>query len=429
MIEERPRNDQVLFLTILTLGIVLRIAVFLTASPFNPDEHLQVIDFIVTQHRLPASLELGQAHHPPLYHLLMAPIWAVTGSVKLLHFVSLGFSVVNLLIIAKLLGKLIASKTVRVIALAFAAFLPQLVMYGSFVSNDSLTILLGTLIFLRAIQYVDEPTTRNAVAMSIVCALGLLTKGTLLLSPLALLVCVISVHGRSKLALRHAMLVLSICIVLGGYKYAENIAHYGRPFVHNLDPDSDWKRDQQGKWRSLSARWNLDLSHLLREPILKVRHPASYPMLMYATLWYPHWPDSSYRANVNGYAWVGQYLYLTGVVPTLILGIGLLRALVSFPIGKNAIRTMAAVMLLGNIAVVMAAGIRFDVWSCFQSRLCFASFAAGLFLFADALELSRIRRFVIPLVMLTLIGCVLYFVVEIGFLYGLLPKGTPVTPD
>jgi hypothetical protein len=446
-------------LFVLISGIVLRIAVFLTASPFNPDPHLEVIDFIAKTHQLPASLEMGQAHQPPLYHMLMAPIWAATGSAKVLQAVSLLFSIANLLITAKLLLMLVESKLARSIALAFVALLPQLVMYGSFVSNDSLTILLGTILFLRGALYSKNPTTRNAIWLGMVCGLGLLTKGTFLLAPAAIVILVLvrgsrpenedssNLHGlplappaarvsspehegERVRRLPHLAIILSICVLLGGYKYAENLANYGRPFVHNLDPNTDWKREQQGAWRNVSARWNLNLIHILREPILKLKHPASYPVLMYATLWYPHWPDSSYTANVNGYAWVGQTLYLAGIVPTGLLIAGLFRR---GGIDRShpefiAVHRFAASLLLLNIALVMAVGVKFDVWSCFQARLCFASFAPGLILFAWAFESSRWKKILLPFLLLAITACLLYFVVEIAFANGWLPKGVPVTP-
>ena len=39
-----------------------------------------------------------------------------------------------------------------------------------------------------------------------------------------------------------------------------------------------------------------------------------------------------------------------------------------------------------NLALVMAAGVKYDAWSCFQSRLLFPSFAAIAFGFAWGIE-------------------------------------------
>jgi len=62
----------------LVAGIALRFIVLITASGVNPDDHLGVIAYIAEHHALPISNHLAQSYHPPLYYLLMSPLFAVT---------------------------------------------------------------------------------------------------------------------------------------------------------------------------------------------------------------------------------------------------------------------------------------------------------------------------------------------------------------
>ena len=126
---------------VLAAGIVLRVIVFFSASPFNPDNHWQVIQYIVEHHRLPTSELLGQSYHPPLYYALMAPL-AAAGGVRLVHLASLLISCATLWLIYRLTrrAELFHSRPIALLCLSFAAFLPELVMFGHFISNDTLTI-------------------------------------------------------------------------------------------------------------------------------------------------------------------------------------------------------------------------------------------------------------------------------------------------
>jgi hypothetical protein len=425
---------------LLVAGILLRLAVLLTASPFNADNHFQVIQYIAATHRLPISNQLPQSYHPPLYYLLMAPIYSWWSDAAPIHLFSFIFSTATLLIIWKVARRkdVLADPAAKLIAFAFASFLPELVMFGSFISNDTLTILIGAMLFAAAVGYVCKPTFARLATLGIVMGLGLLTKGTFLLTPLAItiVIAVIEFRRRSSAFARIAAFC-AIWAILGCYKYVENAVNFGNPIVHNLDDAGPVMQSQRGVWKGPQTIFDLNIVKLIRRPILQIHNTFSYPLLFYATFWYPHIPDSSYRANINGYAWVGSLIYALAIVPTLIFLIGLARGTwISATSGLHSPRdrlvACAIAMLLANFLVVLAAGIKYDIWSCFQSRLCFQSFLPMMMLFSLGMEILPRWRWLRGIVQTicwgTVLCCLLYFAVEIALVRGLLKPGTPVKP-
>lgn len=428
-------------------GILLRFAVFLVASPFNPDTHIEVIQYIAENGSLPPSNVLMQSYHPPLYYIPMAVLWRLSESVSLIHFTSFALSCTNLILIGVGIHhyRVIRNTHVALTAFALVCFLPQFVMFGNFISNDSLALLVGTAIFLASVAYIDRPNNRRLLLLAVSVATGLLTKGTFILTgpALALLIAAIeSRRGIRQLAKRLAFFCILFSI-LGCYKYAENIANYGHPIVHNLDLGIDPKIMGSGVWKGPQTIYDINVLKLIARPILKLNDTFSYPLLMYGTFWYPHIPDSSFRASVTGYTWVGSLIYTTAIIPTLVFLYGVWRSII-FGVRKlrdrdespecrdRRIALASLLLLFSNLTVVLAAGIKYNVWTCFQSRLCFQSILPALLIFGIGLEPALKNRWLRPVVtaacFATLACCVLYFGIEIAFARGLLPAGQELQP-
>lgn len=422
---------------LLAAGIVLRFVVLNTAGALNPDRHDLVIQYIAEHHSLPDSKELYQSFHPPLYYLLMLPLWNPQNYGPM-HFASFAFSCVNLILISRLLRKekIIPNPSARLIALAIACFSPQFVMFGSFLSNDPLAMLVGTLIFIATICYAENPTLTRLMTCAFSVGVGLLTKGTFILTGPALLLVVIFVECREKrknVWLRPVLFCLIFAIV-GCYKYVENYRNFGTPIVHNLDLGGEIYEMQRGTWKGWQSVFDVNVIELIRQPILRIHHTLSYPLLMYGTFWYPHYPDSTYQGNVTGYDWVGSTIYAIAVVPTLVFLIGLgwsvwqgiLRIRFSDP-QPQLVLGISSILLLSNLIVVLGAGIKYDAWSCFQSRLCFQSMMPALVIFGAGFDVVAknlfVRRAIEIICCLTIACCLLYFAVEIGLYLGILQPG------
>jgi hypothetical protein len=423
-------------------GILLRFLVLITAGAENSDPHLLVIQYIADTGTLPVSNLLNQSYHPPLYYVLMAPLWRAAPMPGPIHFASFVFSTLNLILIRRLMDRpdVYPTGAGKLFAFAVACFLPEFVMFGLFVSNDTLTMLTGTILMLCVLRYIEQPTLGRLSVLGVGVGIGLLTKGTFLLTGIALLPVMLIVESRKPHWARRIVTAVavfcSIWLALGCFKYVDNAIRLGRPIVHNLDVPNQTYRMQRGTWKGLKTIFDFNIVKLVREPILLPRSPSSYPLLMYATFWYTHIPNSSYFGSWHGYGWVGSVIYAMATVPTIVFFAGGFRAIRTvFTAGEWTNRRLivlaSLLLLLSNLLVVLAAGVKYEVWSCFQSRLCFQSMVPMVVLFGMGYELlerlPRWARAAIAVICWMLVACfVLYFAIEIVLHCGLLPVGEEV---
>ena len=124
---------------------------------------------------------------------------------------------------------------------------------------------------------------------------------------------------------------------------------------------------------------------------------ASYPLLLYATFWYPHIPESNLRSPAADRL-VAPVIYVLALGPTLIMGVGLVRTgsrLWSIAVGpplssgeleRRAVQGLAAALVLASLLLVVATGVRSETWSVFQGRSLFPAFAGFLALLSLGLE-------------------------------------------
>ena len=149
------------------LGVVLRLVVFIHMGYLNNDNHLEVIKY-VAEHWLPARADqFNQGYHPPLYYFLAA-LFLNLGSIRAVHCLSFILSIATLLLIARLLLHLPwIDEKIQPWCLALAAFQPQFVMFGLFISNDTLAIFLGVLIFYQCLRLQLMPSFFNYLLLGI----------------------------------------------------------------------------------------------------------------------------------------------------------------------------------------------------------------------------------------------------------------------
>jgi hypothetical protein len=277
--------------------------------------------------------------------------------------------------------------------MALTAFLPHLVLYSILVSNDTLAMVAGTLALLSALRFQSDPTVSNAAIAGLVAALGLLTKGTLI-AHAGVLLFVVAVVSWQRLTLRRGAacvaVFLALTLSLGSYKFIENELRYGRPIVHGMDFGQDWVQAQRPTITGVRSLIDIDIVKLLREPYGERRkggwtNPQSVPLLLYATLWHPYVPVSNFRGTWQWTALLAQATYLIAIPATLLIVFGWIIA------ARRPRMWIPLAFFAANLAIVLAAGVKYDAWSCFQSRLLFPSFAAIVFGYAWGIEATERR--------------------------------------
>jgi hypothetical protein len=135
--------------------------------PLNNDGagHLGYIEYIVENGTLPANGITHQTYHPPLYYLTAAPILLVSRNLKLVvQLLSLVLPVGTLLLLYLLIyrGGAIGSQKAKHYSFAIVALLPQFIMFGLYISNDSLAIFLGTATAWQIRHYLERLDLDNA---------------------------------------------------------------------------------------------------------------------------------------------------------------------------------------------------------------------------------------------------------------------------
>ena len=422
-------------------GVVLRIFVFLFQDPFNNDYHFQVIDWIHKHGTIPIATQLSQAYHPPLYYVLAQLFYSGDSSMpglKVLQLFSLLTSLLTFVVFALMINRFIESERVRRYATLFAACLPQLIMFGNFVSNDSLANFFGALLFLQGYLYIERPSPGRKVGLAVILGLGLLTKGTFLafIPIVAALVIVVEARARKRwtAVVLNTLLVMALGLGIGSYKYVQSYRHFGNPFIHNADPliqkatKWNWAAAQKGTYTGLGSIFDWNIPKLMLHPTLGEETKHSYFLMMYGTFWYQYLYESNLMGNKTGFRTLGSLIYLLALVPTLLMFLGacdacarLKAAFSGRKLEDRTLQNVFSVLAFATaLSLVISLGIRIDIWSCFQSRLFFPAFWGVVVLFASGLarveRRPKIAGVVYPLLNVLFVCFVLYFLIELGII-------------
>ena len=407
---------------LLAAGIVLRILVYIFLQPLNNDDHGEVVRYIVDRGRLPTLIDMQQAQHPPLYYLVAAPVWKATGSYKMVQMLSLWFAIATLLVLYHLIyhTDLIQSVRGRTYNFLFACFLPQFVMFCLYLSNDSLTILLGNLAILQTWRAIRRPHWRQWLLLAVVTALGMLTKLSFLGFVPVLCGLVYHQMGRGRRGLRAAAAFGALVMILGSYKLVENWANFGRLMPTNMDPQfhARFAREHAMTYRGAASYLDFNVFKLVREPVLSKATYGSYPVIFYATFWYQYIPESNFIGNRSRPTmYLGSAIYMLGLLPTAVFLVGLWASFrVKATDGVALGRLVCVLLMLFTGLMFLPAVMKYHVWSIVQARYlfpamfgCMVTFGAGVAL----VERHRAAAVALGLCMAGLTGAfLLYFGME-----------------
>jgi 4-amino-4-deoxy-L-arabinose transferase-like glycosyltransferase len=423
-------------------GIIVRFGVFAYLGYFNNDNHLVVIDYVARHWTLPRANQFDQAYHPPLYYLLAAPLLRLGGLVAV-QALSLIFSIATLVLIAGLLRRLPwIDERIRPWCLALAAFHPQFILFSLFISNDTLAIFLGALIFDQSRRAQVSPSFFNVIILGIWLGLGLLTKAVFLVFVLPLVFFVWLLGRRHALlnsqVISRLALFLIVVSVLGYYKYVESLILFGNPTVSNLD-FGDWIGEQQPTWIGAYSLLDFNLLKLIRDPVISTSTVHSYPLMIYGSLWYSLIPESTFHSNLlSPFNRIGSMIYIAALCPTFLILVGATRiGMAALGIAPSAgpevgmqgrsrldYESIVLLIFLLNLLLIVAVGWRYDVWSVFQGRLLFPSYFALLAALSTGMEWaasSRLRINVVRGFMSALIALFLVYILVEVWLAGAYP--------
>lgn len=397
------------FQAVLAGGIVLRLSVFAYMGYFNNDNHLAVIEYVSRVWLPPSAAQFDQAYHPPLYYFLAAPLYLL-GSLPAVQGLSLLLSILTLCLIAALIHRLPGlDEKLMPWCLALPSFHPQFIMFSLFISNDTLAIFVGALVFYQSWRVQAAPSPGNCALLGIFLGLGLLTKAVFLVFVLPLILFVWAVLSRSELPFPKVLARISafafIVTAVGCYKYVENFVLFGNPLLSNLD-FATWAAEQKPTWTSFRSVIDFDILKLVQNPITSAATVHSYPLMLYGSFWYAFVPESTFRGNlIAPFNRLGSIIYLLALCPTILglIGAGrIVRSLAGLRFERSSENQLPAnrtiydgallLTLLLNLFLIVSVGWRYDVWSVFQARLLFPSYFAIVIAFSAGLAWSAQSR-------------------------------------
>jgi 4-amino-4-deoxy-L-arabinose transferase-like glycosyltransferase len=436
-----------MFFAILASGMFIRMLVFAYLGYFNNDNHLAVIDYVARNWHPPHAGQLNQGYHPPLYYFLAAPFLRL-GNLPAVQALSVLLSVATLTMIAVFLRRLPWMKEqARLWCLALAAFHPQFVMFSLFISNDTLAIFVGALVFYQCWRAHAVPSQVNSFLLGIFLGLGLLTKAVFLVFVLPLMTFVWLTGRRLALPRRQILFrlfaVFGIAALLGCYKYLENFFLFGSATISNLDFGS-WTATQKPTWNGVNSLFDVNILKLIRDPTISASTVHSYPLMIYGSFWYSLVPESTFQSNlVAPFHRLGSMIYLAALCPTILMVIGAgriglsgIRALGSSRIEQHLsdriiFEFMLVAILVSNLFLIIAIGWISDVWSVFQGRLLFPSYFAVLVIFHAGLESvasSRLKANLATCFLLVLLLLFLAYIIVECWLSSVYPRN-PLSMD
>ena len=376
-------------------GFWLRVVVFCFLSPFNNDSdgHLEHILYFKAHWMPPPAGFSHETFQPPLYYFLASFLARFYENPKFLQVFSLLTSVGALHLAQKLVcsSALIRCREAKIVTLLIVAFLPQFVMFGLYISNDSLAIFLGFLAVYRLRTFFVRATRRNFLCLVLVLSLGLLTKGQFIgicavMVPVAW-VWMLREHRARGFQRFCTFAAAVLLLAIGSMKYGQNALLYGKPLVSNLNFNPPWVAWQQGTYTGLKSVLDANILKLVVKPTYDESTRHAVPLLLYGTFWYQYIPESNFHGNLSPVLKrLGSWMYVVGIIPTLLLLVGLMalirspRLTLGIPSWRGLLRGAAIGAFALNLAIVLWTFRNFDVWSILQARLLFPSLPGALVL-------------------------------------------------
>jgi 4-amino-4-deoxy-L-arabinose transferase-like glycosyltransferase len=281
--------------------------------------------------------------------------------------------------------------------------LPQFVMFSLYVSSDSLATLLGAVISIETWRYVQSPGWKRLLLLGFTLALGLLTKATFVAAIPVLLALVFWVPRARRPGwngLLRADVFIVIALLLGGYKFADNLVRYHDPFYNPMNRQEDWHLDHMRSYRGFRSFADVNVGRLLISPIVSPVTDGSYPVLLYGTFWYQHIPESNFRGLIaSPFRYLGSVIFALALIPTAAFFTGLGKLVRQFPamlrrvdasqadadaeVQRRLAISALALILVSQVALLAATALRYHEWSIFQARFLFPWFFSGIAAFSE----------------------------------------------
>lgn len=346
-----------------------------TSKSFDAPGHIEYLELLKTNFRVPLANEGWELYQPPLYYALH--YWLP--NLKLVQFAGVIWWISLSLAALATFTLVFKDKLATASGALFVASLPLVVYLTPAIGNEFFSTVLISVGFYLYMRYRKKQTNARLMTLGIVLGLALLAKATALVLVAAIVADVLiqKLLKNSTLTLKHLTAIVCIAIGISGWFYARNVFVFGNPFQSSID-FPQFHIVQEPGYRDLnffidlSGFWNMDLFRAHWYSLI----PGTYFSFFY--------DGHNAIIPVQAYSLAGILLVLASLPFVTLIGLGLARSL------KN-LRMQEARIFSIYLALLLTAYIAYNV------KLPFYSTVKGAFVASLALPLgyflvSSLRR-------------------------------------
>jgi hypothetical protein len=261
-------------------------------------QHLEYVQVVAEEGRLPLPTEGWQMFQPPLFYLLCAPLYHLFQSLSdpettlfLLRVLPLACGAAQVEICYRALREVYPREEgLQALGTLLGGLLPMNLYVSQVVGNEPLAGCLSGMLVVLALRCAGSPAARSwrrLFLLGLLLGLAALAKTSalLLVPPLVLLLGQVVADEtpgrRAVLASKQLGVVLGTALLVGGWYYLRNWIELGRPFLGGWDPARAFVWWQEPGYRTVSQL--LTFGESLSYPVYSAL--AGVWDSLYSTLW------------------------------------------------------------------------------------------------------------------------------------------------
>jgi len=268
----RVITNYLLFIVVLGLLILQlhNISNYSAGKGFDSWGHIEYINLIRTEGRVPLANEGWELYQPPLYYFLASTF----SSLQPVRFLGL----VMWLILIGLSWKLLETekRQVRFSGILLTACLPVVIYLTPAIGNElfAATIISVTLVYYLMV-FKQREALKSKLILGLLLGLGLLAKATAWVLVVSLIIDQIINHrGNLVKFVKSFAIVLVVSLALGGWFYLRNWAVLGNPLATSVDYEP-YIISQQPGYRNL--KFFVNISGLIKLDLFRAHWYSLVP--------------------------------------------------------------------------------------------------------------------------------------------------------
>jgi hypothetical protein len=230
------RLGRILFMVIFCLAIILRLGLGVVNDQAN-DDHMEVIEIIRTEKRIPKKDDCWQCYHSKLYHAFSAEImdtFAISDrkwQIITAQMINVGSGIALVSIFWQFISSITDIPAIRLTTFSLAALNPSLIGINAQATNDSFVILFGALCIYALWLYVKHKKWWYALIGAMFATLAALSKGSgLILIVICLLT--VAIVGIALIRYRRIRQQTLWILVLSTFMFFSTVPFLGSYYEH-----------------------------------------------------------------------------------------------------------------------------------------------------------------------------------------------------